>query len=67
MVTEPVVPLYRVLEGLCVEGMVIGWREIAQGLSFLHSKVSAATCTLPTPSFEALRQAGYEVSLQAHP
>ena len=40
MITEPVVPLCRVLEGLCVEGMVIGWRELAQGLIFLHSKVT---------------------------
>ena len=44
MVTEPVVPLCRVLASLCLEGMVIGWREIAQGLSFLHSKVRKRVC-----------------------
>ena len=39
MVTEPVVPVEKVLGEICMEGMVIGWRAIAQGLIFLHSKV----------------------------
>ena len=40
MVTEPVVPLQHALEGICVEGLVIGWRGVAEGLGFLHSKAS---------------------------
>lgn len=39
MVTEPVAPVSRVLEHMCVEGLVMGWRGVALGLSFLHDKV----------------------------
>ncbi len=38
MVTEPVVPLCKILEEACVEGMVIGWRGVSEGLTFLHEK-----------------------------
>ena len=39
MVTEPVVPVRSVMGGMCEEGMVTGWRDIAEGLLFLHDKV----------------------------
>ena len=42
MVTEPVVPVTDTLDEMCVEGVVTGWRGVAQGLSFLHQKVSYA-------------------------
>ena len=39
MVTEAVLPVRGVMSGMCEEGMVAGWRDIADGLSFLHDKV----------------------------
>ena len=38
IVTEPVIPVVRVLEGLSVEGLVMGWRGVACALDFLHGK-----------------------------
>lgn len=40
MVTEPVLPVKSVVSEMCVEGMVTGWRGVAEGLAFLHDKVS---------------------------
>lgn len=39
MATEPVIPLNQLLEKMCMEGLVMGWRGVAQGLIFLHDKV----------------------------
>lgn len=39
MVTEAVLPVSSVMSGMCEEGMVTGWRDIAEGLAFLHDKV----------------------------
>ena len=39
MVTEPVLPVRGVMSDMCEEGMVTGWRDVAEGLSFLHNKV----------------------------
>ena len=38
IVTEPVIPVCRVLEGMSVEGLVMGWRGVACALDFLHGK-----------------------------
>ena len=38
IVTEPVIPVIRVLEGMSVEGLVMGWRGVACALDFLHGK-----------------------------
>ncbi|CAI8053639.1 Protein-associating with the carboxyl-terminal domain of ezrin, partial [Geodia barretti] len=38
MVTEAVLPVWGVVSGMCEEGMVTGWRDIAKGLAFLHDK-----------------------------
>ncbi len=39
MVTEPVLPLLSVLSDTSVECVVMGWRGVASGLTFLHTKV----------------------------
>jgi len=39
MVTEPVAPLLRTLKEMSLEGVVMGWRGVGAGLSFLHDKV----------------------------
>ena len=38
LITEPLVPVSRVLEGISIEGAVMGWRGVGEGLNFLHSK-----------------------------
>ncbi len=38
MVTEPVFPVLCVLSDASVECVVMGWRGLANGLTFLHSK-----------------------------
>ena len=38
MVTEPIIPVFDVLENISIEGLVMGWRGVANGLAFLHSK-----------------------------
>lgn len=38
MVTEPVLPVMSVLSDTSVEGVVMGWRGLANGLTFLHTK-----------------------------
>ena len=38
VVTEPVIPVSQVLEGMSVEGLVMGWRGVACALDFLHDK-----------------------------
>ena len=38
IVTEPVIPVSRVLEGMSVEGLVMGLRGVACALDFLHGK-----------------------------
>lgn len=37
--TEPVLPVKTIMNGMCAEGVVTGWRGVAQGLEFLHDKV----------------------------
>ena len=53
MATEPVIPLNQLLERMCMEGLVMGWRGVAQGLIFLHDKV----CVCGSHSFEDQRAA----------
>ena len=38
LVTEPVVPLPRMLKDARMEAVVMGWRGVGAGLSFLHNK-----------------------------
>lgn len=38
LVTEPVVPLLHMLKDASVEAVVVGWRGVGAGLSFLHDK-----------------------------
>ena len=38
IVTEPDISVVRVLEGMSVEGLVMGWRGMACALDFLHGK-----------------------------
>lgn len=38
LITEPVVPLLRTLQDMSMEGVVMGWRGVGSGLSFLHGK-----------------------------
>lgn len=38
MVTEPVFPVLYVLSDASVECVVMGWRGLANGLTFLHTK-----------------------------
>ena len=38
IVTEPVIPVSHVLEGMSVEGLVMGWRGVACALDFLHGQ-----------------------------
>lgn len=40
LVTEPVVPVLRSLEGVTtIDSVVMGWRGLGAGLDFLHRKV----------------------------
>ena len=39
VVTEPVLPLFRTLKEMSLEGVVVGWRCVGAGLRFLHDKV----------------------------
>ena len=54
MATEPVIPLNQLLERMCMEGLVMGWRGVAQGLIFLHDKV----CVCVSHLFEDQRGFG---------
>ena len=38
MVTEPVVPLHCTLKEMSLDGIVMGWRGVGAGLSFLHDR-----------------------------
>ena len=38
IVTEPDIPVVRILEGMSVEGLVMGWSGVACALEFLHGK-----------------------------
>ena len=38
IVTEPDIPVVQVLEGMSVEGLVMGWRGVAYALDCLHGK-----------------------------
>lgn len=38
LITEPLIPVFQVLEGTSIDAVVMGWRGVAAGLDFLHKK-----------------------------